>query len=198
MRLKHRGPDSTGYAVYGEPKDGDYVMRIESGRSRRTCTADAASIRSSRTERIAEVERKSSDEQGAKVKDPRRCRRPNTRCATSSATMATPPRWHEHIEETEGVEILSMGNGLELIKDLGDAADRRGPLWPQNDFRKAPTPSATPAWRPSPTSIFVRPTPTGHSPTTTSPSCITARSPTTGSCAARWSEKGHRFMSNCD
>jgi glutamate synthase domain-containing protein 1 len=27
----------------------------------------------------------------------------------------------EHIEETEGVEILSMGSGLELIKDLGDA-----------------------------------------------------------------------------
>jgi len=27
----------------------------------------------------------------------------------------------KHIEETEGVEVLSMGNGLELIKDLGDA-----------------------------------------------------------------------------
>ena len=28
-----------------------------------------------------------------------------------------------HIEETEGVEILSLGNGLELIKDLGDATE---------------------------------------------------------------------------
>ena len=28
-----------------------------------------------------------------------------------------------HIEEVEGAEILSIGNGLELIKDLGDAAD---------------------------------------------------------------------------
>ena len=27
--LKHRGPDSTGYAVYGEPKEGDYVMRLK-------------------------------------------------------------------------------------------------------------------------------------------------------------------------
>ncbi|MEL0286616.1 MAG: hypothetical protein VW949_08795 [Paracoccaceae bacterium] len=26
--LKHRGPDSTGYAVYGEPKEGDYIMRL--------------------------------------------------------------------------------------------------------------------------------------------------------------------------
>ena len=28
-----------------------------------------------------------------------------------------------HIEELDDVEILSMGSGLELIKDLGDAAD---------------------------------------------------------------------------
>ena len=28
-----------------------------------------------------------------------------------------------HLEEQEGVEILSIGNGLELIKDLGDATD---------------------------------------------------------------------------
>ena len=27
--LKHRGPDSTGYAVYGEPTEGDYVMRLK-------------------------------------------------------------------------------------------------------------------------------------------------------------------------
>ena len=27
--LKHRGPDSTGYAVYGEAKDGDYIMRLK-------------------------------------------------------------------------------------------------------------------------------------------------------------------------
>ncbi|MFP6727628.1 MAG: glutamine amidotransferase, partial [Alphaproteobacteria bacterium] len=28
MALKHRGPDSTGFAVYGPPNLGDYVMRI--------------------------------------------------------------------------------------------------------------------------------------------------------------------------
>ena len=27
--LKHRGPDSTGFAVYGEPKAGDYIMRVK-------------------------------------------------------------------------------------------------------------------------------------------------------------------------
>ena len=27
--LKHRGPDSTGYAVYGKPTEGDYIMRLK-------------------------------------------------------------------------------------------------------------------------------------------------------------------------
>ena len=27
--LKHRGPDSTGYAVYGEAAEGDYIMRLK-------------------------------------------------------------------------------------------------------------------------------------------------------------------------
>ena len=29
--LKHRGPDSTGYAVYGESKEGVYVLRLKVG-----------------------------------------------------------------------------------------------------------------------------------------------------------------------
>ncbi|NKB27351.1 MAG: glutamine amidotransferase [Rhodobacteraceae bacterium] len=44
-----------------------------------------------------------------------------------TAAMAT------HIEEDKGTEILSMGNGLELIKDLGDAADVAG-AYGLNDF----------------------------------------------------------------
>ena len=27
--LKHRGPDSTGFAVYGQPKDSEYVLRFK-------------------------------------------------------------------------------------------------------------------------------------------------------------------------
>ena len=27
--LKHRGPDSTGFAIYGEPNAGDYIMRFK-------------------------------------------------------------------------------------------------------------------------------------------------------------------------
>ena len=119
--LKHRGPDSTGYAVYGEPKDGDYVMRLK--------VAEAEDMHRGRgihqviKDRIAAVE-EILGEHGAKVKDKANATEYALRYVLShdgdTAKMA------EHIEETDGVEILSMGNGLELIKDLGDAADVAG------------------------------------------------------------------------
>ena len=126
--LKHRGPDSTGYAVYGEPKEGDYVMRLK--------VAEAEDMDRGRgihqviKDRIAEVEGILA-EHGAKVKDRVDATEYALRYVLShdgdTAKMA------EHIEETEGVEILSMGNGLELIKDLGDASDVAG-LYGLDDF----------------------------------------------------------------
>ncbi len=115
--LKHRGPDSTGYAVYGEPKEGDYVMRLK--------VAEAEDMDRGRgihrviTDRIAEVEA-ILDEHGATVKSKHAPREYSLRYVLShdgdTGDMA------QHIEEVDGVEILSMGNGLELIKDLGDAS----------------------------------------------------------------------------
>ena len=29
LSLRHRGPDSTGFAIYGQPRDDDYVMRFK-------------------------------------------------------------------------------------------------------------------------------------------------------------------------
>lgn len=116
--LKHRGPDSTGYAVYGEPEEGDYIMRLK--------VAEAEDMASGRgihqvlDDRIAAVEA-ILEENGADVKAKERVRPYALRYVLShsgdTGNMA------EHIEETDGVEILSLGNGLELIKDLGDAAD---------------------------------------------------------------------------
>jgi glutamate synthase domain-containing protein 1 len=115
--LKHRGPDSTGYAVYGEPTEGDYVMRVK--------VAEAEDMDRGRgihqviADRIEAVEAILA-EHGAKVKSKDAPREYSLRYVIThdgdTGEMA------EHIEETEGVEILSMGNGLELIKDLGDAA----------------------------------------------------------------------------
>lgn len=115
--LKHRGPDSTGYAVYGQPTEGDYIMRLK--------VAEAEDMDRGRgihqviKDRITEVETILA-EHGAKVKSKSAPREYSLRYVLShsgdTGEMAA------HIEETEGVEILSMGNGLELIKDLGDAS----------------------------------------------------------------------------
>jgi glutamate synthase domain-containing protein 1 len=115
--LKHRGPDSTGYAVYGEPLGDEYIMRLK--------VAEAEDMERGRgihdvlEERIATVE-SILEQNGAVVKSKERVRPYALRYTLSldgdTGEMA------EHIEETPGVEILSLGNGLELIKDLGDAS----------------------------------------------------------------------------
>lgn len=118
MALKHRGPDSTGYALYGEPQDGDYVMRLK--------VAEAEDMDRGRgihkviADRIELVESILRDH-GARVKSKQNATEYALRYVLThdgdTADLA------KHIEETDGVEILSLGNGLELIKDLGDASD---------------------------------------------------------------------------
>lgn len=118
MALKHRGPDSTGYALYGEPQDGDYVMRLK--------VAEAEDMGRGRgihkviADRIELVEGILRDH-GARVKSKQNATEYALRYVLThdgdTADLA------KHIEETDGVEILSLGNGLELIKDLGDASD---------------------------------------------------------------------------
>ncbi|MGI9372722.1 MAG: hypothetical protein ACR2OJ_09520 [Hyphomicrobiales bacterium] len=114
--LKHRGPDSTGFAVYGPPNPGDYVMRIKV--AEQEDMSKGHGIHDRITERIAEVE-KLLDYHGAKVKDKQNATEYALRYIVNhdgdTEEMA------RHIEEIDDVEILSMGNGLELIKDLGDA-----------------------------------------------------------------------------
>jgi glutamate synthase domain-containing protein 1 len=126
--LKHRGPDSTGYVVYGKGAPGDYVMRVKLAEA--DDMAKGSRVHKMITDRIAAVET-ALDEHGAKVKDRQRPTEYTLRYVLThdgdTAKMA------EHIEETEGVEILSMGNGLELIKDLGDASDVAG-LYGLNNF----------------------------------------------------------------
>jgi len=115
--LKHRGPDSTGYAVYGENGGGDYIMRIKFAEAEDF--SRGRGIHDVIKERIAAVEA-ILKEHGVKVKSKEAPTEYALRYVLShdgdTAEMAA------HIEETEGVEILSMGNGLELIKDLGDAS----------------------------------------------------------------------------
>ncbi len=115
--LRHRGPDSTGFALYGKPTDGDYVMRFKV--AEQEDMNSGFDIHDKIKVRITEVDRRLA-ERGVTVKD----KAPSTDYAlryviSFDGDMEDLSRY---IEDVESVEILSMGGGLELIKDLGDAA----------------------------------------------------------------------------
>ena len=126
--LKHRGPDSTGYAVYGEPTEGDYVLRLKVAEAEDM--AKGRGINQVLADRITEVEA-IMQEHGVTVKTKENATEYALRYLISHEGDTT--ALAEHIEETDGVEILSLGNGLELIKDLGDASDVAG-LYGLNEF----------------------------------------------------------------
>jgi len=126
--LKHRGPDSTGYAVYGKPTEGDYIMRLKVAEAEDM--AKGRGVHKLIADRIAEVE-VILGEHGAVIKSKEA---PTEYCLRYVLTHSgDTTEMAAHIEEGEGIEILSMGTGLELIKDLGDAADVAG-LYGLNNF----------------------------------------------------------------
>jgi len=114
--LKHRGPDSTGYAMYGKD-NGNQIMRFK--------VAEAADLEGS-YDIHAEIEGRLAlidsrlAELGVKVvkkESPTEyAHRYEIKFSGDMKKVA------DFVEDIEGVEILSIGNSLELIKDLGDAA----------------------------------------------------------------------------
>ena len=104
--LKHRGPDSTGFAIYGQPVADEYVMRFKVAEQEDMATGFR--IHDEIKERRAIVDSR-FDEKGAVM------------LSQEDATDGDLEQLARYIEDVEGAEILSLGSGLELIKDLGDA-----------------------------------------------------------------------------
>jgi glutamate synthase domain-containing protein 1 len=112
--MKHRGPDSTGYALYGQPSN-LVIMRYK--------LADANTPRDFEYENRlrrhgAEVERRLAA-LGAVV----RKLEEETEYAFR-VTMAYDgdlKRLADFVEDVPDVEVLSLGKSLEIVKDLGDA-----------------------------------------------------------------------------
>ena len=114
--LKHRGPDSTGYAMYGED-NGNQILRFK--------VAEAADLEGSYEIHAAIKERLEAvnsrlTELGVKVVNKESpteyAHRYEVKFSGDMKKVA------DFVEDIEGVEILSIGNSLELIKDLGDAS----------------------------------------------------------------------------
>ena len=114
--LKHRGPDSTGFAVYGQPKDSEYVLRFKV--AEQEDLKKGVAIHEEVKARRKEVDKRLS-EMGAKIVKSDGATEYAFRYAiTYGGDMR---KLAEMVEDISNVEILSIGKGLELIKDLGDA-----------------------------------------------------------------------------
>ncbi len=114
--LKHRGPDSTGFAIYGEPEKGEYVLRFKVAEQEELALGHH--IHAEIADRRAKVDALLK-EMGVNVTE--------LADATEYAFRyqivfdGDLKKLADRIEDIEGAEILSIGNALELIKDLGDA-----------------------------------------------------------------------------
>jgi methylamine---glutamate N-methyltransferase subunit A len=119
--LRHRGPDSTGFAIYGVSTDSEYVMRLKL--AEQEDLAKDHRIRDKISARKTEVDQRLKD-LGADTIDVSQptdyAFRYRLRFAGDTRKLAT------EIERIEGAEVLSFGSALELIKDLGDAAQVSG------------------------------------------------------------------------
>src|SRR5947199_6757678 len=112
--MKHRGPDSTGYALFG-PHSSSYVMRYT--------LADANDPRdfefADRIARNKYVVEQRLRKHGARIHD--------IEAETDYAFRVTfgydgdLKALTDLVEDVPGAEVLSLGHSLEIVKDLGDA-----------------------------------------------------------------------------
>ena len=114
--LKHRGPDSTGFAIYGKPDEEEFVMRFKV--AEQGDLNKGSRIHGEMAERKAKVDA-ILEELGVEVDEQEEAteyaHRYEIKYSGDMKQVA------DRIEEIDNVEILSIGSALELIKDLGDA-----------------------------------------------------------------------------
>jgi glutamate synthase domain-containing protein 1 len=112
--MKHRGPDSTGFALYAPP-NGHIVMRYK--------LADANDARDFEFHERLERHRKEVETRlgnlGAKITEIE----PETEYAYRVVLQYTGDlkTLADYVEDVPGAEVLSLGSSLEIVKDLGDA-----------------------------------------------------------------------------
>ena len=117
--LKHRGPDSTGYALYGEGESNNYILRFKVGENVKEGTTAVKEDPAVYAARRKEVDKKIS-EVGATIHADKKITDYSFRYVISyDGDLLDLAKKIESVEETE---IQSLGKSLELIKDIGDAS----------------------------------------------------------------------------
>ena len=117
--LKHRGEDSTGYALYGDTDGKNFIMRFKVGENVGEGSSSVMEDVSVYDERKKIVDQTLA-EMGAKVVKEERTLPYSLRYEIDYDTKDLLD-FSQRIESIPGVEILSMGKSLEVIKDLGNA-----------------------------------------------------------------------------
>ena len=114
--MRHRGPDSTGFALYGAPKNDHHIMRFKV--AEQEDLAKSVDLRRQIRERKALVDTRLLDLNAVVEDESQPTEYAHRYVLQFSGEMR---ELADYIEDLEGVEILSLGHSLELVKDLGDA-----------------------------------------------------------------------------
>ena len=116
--LKHRGPDSTGYALYGEGESDNYIMRFKVGENVKEGSKAVNEDKSVYDERRKQVDQHIRD-LGANILQDQQLTPYSFRYVIKYDKDLM--EFSKKIESVEMTEILSLGKTLELVKDIGDA-----------------------------------------------------------------------------
>jgi hypothetical protein len=118
--LKHRGPDSTGYALYADNDGQNFIMRFKVGENVGEGSNAVNEEASVYDERKKIVDKNLSD-LGARIVKEERLTPYSFRYEIKYDKDLM--EFSKKIESAEMTEILSIGKSLELIKDIGDAKE---------------------------------------------------------------------------
>ena len=117
--LKHRGPDSTGYALYGDNESEDYILRFKVGENVKegsSAEIEDSSVYENRKEQVNVA----IDSMGVKIIEENKITPYSFRYIINTGDDLL--ELAQKIESVEMTEILSLGKSLELVKDIGDAS----------------------------------------------------------------------------
>lgn len=114
--LKHRGPDSTGFALYGAGKADVTVLRVKF--AEQADMQHGFDIHRQVRERKEELKKRLA-ESGAEVLGIEDAT--EYACRISVKNGGGDKQLIDYLEDIDNVEVLSVGSSLELVKDLGDA-----------------------------------------------------------------------------
>ena len=120
--MKHRGPDSTGFAFYGVPVAEELVVRFKVA-EREDLDSSGVEIHEHIKARRAEVDKRIESMGGTILLAEAPTEYAFRYRIRFSPRLDSLARLADYMEDVESTEVLSMGRALELIKDLGDATD---------------------------------------------------------------------------